>query len=95
MKRLIARTLKWVITGGLCGFFIMAPTANASEPDKEQSMTVIKKWTISSDVNGDFEADRRAWLASLRQKKNQEKPDLNEIIVEKLDDRQLSSYSER
>ncbi len=97
MKRHIARTLKWVLKGGLCGFIIIiAPTSYVMAADalttyngnssNKSSMTVLKEWTPQGDVNGDFEADRRAWLASLRQKKITKNPNSSEIVMEQLDD---------
>lgn len=73
--------------GGLCGYIIFTPLAYSAgvetdTPTTKQQMTVLKEWTADDDLNGSFEAERRAWLASLRAQMNKDNPDLNEIVVE-------------
>lgn len=60
--------------------------AHSQEIDKTQApLTVIKQWEKGDSLNGDFEASRRGWLASLRKKKGILNPNENEILVEPLD----------
>ena len=92
----VAKTLKRVFLGGLCGYIMLTPLANSTEvdtenPDGKNQMTVLKEWTPDDDLNGSFEADRRAWLASLRAQMNKENPDLDEIVVETLNDENLEA----
>ncbi len=70
--------------GGLCGYIILIPVSQADDVDTENSLTILKDWTPTGDVNGAFEAERRAWLASLRAQLKKENIDPNEIIVEAL-----------
>jgi hypothetical protein len=77
--------MKRVIVGGLYGFLSIVTTSWAvAEPQQQQekSMTVLKEWSPEIDVNGNFEADRRAWLASLRAQRVTIDPD--KIVAEKL-----------
>lgn len=84
MKQNIVKTMKRVIVGGLCGFLSIVATSGAlAEPQQDKSMTVLKEWSPEIDVNGNFEADRRAWLASLRAQRVTIDPD--EIIAEELE----------
>ncbi len=72
--------------GGLCGIFgLITTSAAASEPQQQiATLTVLKEWTPNGDVNGTFEAERRAWLASLR--KDRVTIDPNQITSEELED---------
>ncbi len=84
MKQNIVKTMKRVIVGGLCGFLgIVTPSLAGAEPQQEKSLTVLKEWSPEIDVNGNFEADRRAWLASLRAQRVTIDPD--KIIAEELE----------
>ncbi len=70
--------------GGLCGIFgLITTSAAASEPQQQiASLTILKEWSPESEVNGPFEADRRAWLASMRKDRVVIDPD--EIVEEEL-----------
>lgn len=46
-------------------------------------MTVLKEWSPEIEVNGNFEANRRAWLASLRAQRVTIDP--NKITAEELE----------
>jgi len=48
-------------------------------------LTVIKKYTANASVNGEFEASRRQWLASLRKKRNIEDFEQDKIYSENLE----------
>ena len=39
-------------------------------PTSSPQMTIIKEYSAEETINGDFEASRRLWLASLRESKN-------------------------
>lgn len=60
--------------------------AHSQEVNQEtEPLTVIKEWQKGDNLNGDFEASRRVWLASLRRKRGLLNPNENEIFVEPLD----------
>lgn len=90
MTKHIVKTMKRVIVGGLCGFLsITGPSFAASEPQQATTLTVIKEWSPEFKFNEGFEADRRAWLASLRAQRVEIDPD--EIVEEELEPLDLPS----
>ena len=74
---------KLLILGG--GLFFNVNVAMADEPVKPAAdLTIMKEWSPDGSVNGEFEQNRREWLASVRSKRNQEMALANEIRIEKI-----------
>ena len=74
---------KLLIFGG--GLFLNVNVAMADEPVKTAAdLTIMKEWSPDGSVNGEFEQDRREWLASIRSKRHENMALANEVHVENI-----------
>lgn len=67
-------------------FTLIASGTQAYEPEQATvSMRVLKEWAPNAELEKDFEASRRQWLASLRTKRKVIDFNEDEIHMEELD----------